>query len=58
MDRKEDKQVTKIESGEAEAARPTSSNEPGSLCGFDSLHHLLQASLPPHLFQVLIIIIT
>ncbi|KAK1359176.1 putative beta-ureidopropionase [Heracleum sosnowskyi] len=47
MERKEEKQATKTENGD----RPTSSNDAGSLCGFDSLHHLLQASLPPHLFQ-------
>lgn len=28
----------------------------GSLCGFDSLHQLLQASLTPQLFQVIIIL--
>lgn len=42
----------KPENGKAEAT--TASND-GSLCGFDSLHRLLQASLSPQVFQVIII---
>lgn len=42
----------KRENGKDEAT--TASND-GSLCGFDSLHRLLQASLSPQVFQVIII---
>ncbi|XP_051137753.1 beta-ureidopropionase [Andrographis paniculata] len=34
----------------AQNGQENSSND-GSLCGFDSMHRLLQASLPPHIFQ-------
>ncbi|XP_027159942.1 beta-ureidopropionase [Coffea eugenioides] len=43
--------VSSSENGKSETETPESSSKDGSICGFDSLHHLLQESLSPPLFQ-------
>ncbi|XP_009617981.1 beta-ureidopropionase [Nicotiana tabacum] len=47
MERKEGEETIIAENGKIEATP----QKDGSICGFDSLHHLLQASLNPQLFQ-------
>ncbi|XP_009768970.1 beta-ureidopropionase isoform X1 [Nicotiana tabacum] len=47
MERKEVEETVIAENGKIEATP----QKDGSICGFDSLHHLLQASLSPQLFQ-------
>lgn len=44
MERKEDESIA--ENGKVAIPKD------GSICGFDSLHRLLQSNLSPHLFQV------
>lgn len=51
MERKEVEETVIAENGKIEATP----QKDGSICGFDSLHHLLQASLNPQLFQVTLI---
>lgn len=41
----------------AESLLQKNSENDGSLAGYESLYHLLSSELPPHLFQVLLLIL-
>ena len=46
----------KIEDKQENSTKDVSSTSNGSICGFESLHSLLQSSLSPNVFQVIFLL--